>query len=298
MRNHGVRRPGRSMAICVAMALAGGAAIAWGAWTMNALGHETDATAAAIGLGILPAIFGILFFFNFCWAYRIVGRMRRAGAPGLAVPAGGAGGTGAGLLARWTVAPATLDLFREAEARRPGRRNDWRVPRHSPPGGLDVIFSEDAVLIGDTLFGLATTGMARFDGVRRTEGSPAWLEFGTKLTWGTAQPTFRLHPSRGALRVPIAHDAGAAADLVLRHYQDVIARRTIVKPHFWRLRIRLGLGAAVIGTLAAAIGFGLRGSSLPVDLLVGMAVIGIMVALGGLVLAAAAATFRHRQHHL
>lgn len=280
MRNRGVRRPGLAMVVCLVLAAGGAAAIAWGAATMEALGGETGATAASIAFGLLAAILGGLFFFNFLWAWRIVRAMRR----------------GEGVIARWVVAPAAFERFRDAEAARRGAGNDYRLPRRTPKDGLEVIFSADAVLIGGTLFGLASTGLSRFTSARMAHTNPPCIEFGTKLSWVSSQPRMQLHHRTGNLRVPIADDAHLAAARILSHYLDVIARRTIVKPRFWTVRIRIGQAAILLGAAAAAAGFALRGSTVPVEFQVGLAVGGTIVALGGGVLALAAASLRARQH--
>jgi ABC-type glycerol-3-phosphate transport system permease component len=282
MRNRGVRRPGLSLALCAAAATGGALAIAWGVWRMDALGIETAATSASIGLGIVVAMLGALLSFNFAWALRLVRALRR----------------GDGVIARWTVAPATFEMFRDLEdrLRSQGDDNDLKVPRRTPPAGLDIVFSADAVLIGDTFFGLASTGFGRFSGVWRTSTVPPCLEFGTVLTWASNTSTLRIHHTKGVLRVPIAHDAGAAADRVLAHYQNVIARRTIVKPHFWRTRIRLGLGTAIVSGLAAAAGFALAERDQELGHVpLAMAVCGTMIGIGGLVLALAAWGFHRHQ---
>src|SRR5687767_2780947 len=129
MRNRGVRRPGLSVLICIAMAVGGALSVLWGATRMNALGYETPTTASAIGVGLFVGLIGFLFLFNFLWALRLVNALRR----------------GEGVIARWTVAPATFELFRKREQRlrAAGDENDYRMPRKTPPKGLEILFSED-----------------------------------------------------------------------------------------------------------------------------------------------------------
>jgi hypothetical protein len=272
MRNRGVRRPGRSVLICAAM-LVGGALSVWsGVADMNALGHETTSTALRIGVGLLVAIIGGLMIFNFAWGMRVIAAMQG----------------GRDVIARWTVGPHSVDSFRDADRER-GRTegdNDYRVPRRTPGGGLQVVFSADGVLIGDTFFGLASTGLSRFTGVRLRRGNPPFIEFGTRMTAVTQVTHVRVLNTAGVLRVPVAPDAEAQAAGVVRHYGDVIERRVIVKPDFWRWRMRLGLWVAVVSAVAAGIGFGLahRSSELSEVPLV-MAVGGVIFGLGGLLLA-------------
>ena len=283
MRNRGVRRPGRSVLICAAMAIGGSLSVWSGAAEMNALGHETPSTALRIGVGLLAAILGTLFLFNFVWGMRVIAAMRR----------------GRDVIARWTVPAQTFDRFREID-RQLGtteRDNDYRVPRRTPARGMDVVFSTDGVLIGDTFFGLASTGLSRFTHVWVRPSNPPVIEFGTMLTSVVAEPHARLHRSAGVLRVPVARDAHAEAGRVIRHFEDVIARRVIVKPGFWRRRIRLGLGAAAVFAIAAGIGFALRerNSELGNVPLV-LAVAGVIFAIGGLLLALIAFSLHVKQH--
>ena len=272
MRNGGIRRPGRSVLICLAMAVGGALAVLWGATTMNATGEETGWTATAIALGLLIGIFGFIFLFNFLWAMRVVAAIRR----------------GEGVIARWTVTPAEVERFREADRQlRAARdRNDYRLPRRIPAAGLEVLFTQDSVLVGDTYFGLATAGISRFRGVRRLAGDPESLQFDTVLTSVSSISAVHVYHIPGRLRIPIAGDAAVPAARVLEHYQDVVARRTIVKPDFWRRRVRWGLIGATIGALLSATGFALQAAKAELDMIpLGMAVIGAVVVVAGLILA-------------
>jgi len=273
----GLSNPKRSVMICIAMLVVGVGGILWGVFEMNRLGGaETGGTAIAIGGGLLLAILGFLFLFNFIWAVRLTEAMKR----------------GEDVIARWTVPQQTLEEFRadEIERKKAGRPNDWKVPRRIPAEGLEVIFSPNAVMIGDTFFGLAKSGLARFNWVQSVPGNPLSLGFGMVMTTGRATSTgATLTTQRSELRIPIARTASAEASKVLTHYTSVTAGQTIVKPGFWKFRIKLGLWAAGIGALSAATGFGLN--ALKVNLAEAplvMAVVGVMVALGGLVLAGAA----------
>jgi hypothetical protein len=221
--------------------------------------------------------------FNFLWAMRLTAAMRR----------------GEKVIARWTVPPGQCDEFRanEAALRAKGRRNDYKMPRATPAEGIEVIFSEDGVLIGDTFFGLSSTGLARFHAVGTMPGNPVCIAFGMAMTAGrTGASGAGFTTITGELRIPVARTANDGARTVLEHYRAVIGRRTIVKPHFWTLRIKIGLYAALIAALVSAGGFLLN--ALKVDLgivpLV-MAVAGAVTALGGLILALLAWRIRAAQ---
>jgi len=254
------------------MIISGLLSVLWGASEMDDLGRETPLTAALVGVGLLVAILGFLFLFNFLWAVRLVSALRR----------------GDGVIARWTVAPATFEMFRnlEDQLRAAGNDNDYRLPHKTPESGLEVMFSADSVMIGDTFFGLASTGLARFQQVRLLTTEPPSLEFDTMLTWATNVSQVLVRHSPGALRVPVAHNARGAATKVLTHYENVISCKIIVKPEFWRRRTRWGLIATLIGCTVSAGGFALQTTNAdagPVPLV--MAVTGAVVAPSGLILA-------------
>jgi hypothetical protein len=281
MRNRGLSRPGLNALICVALFVGGALSIWWGAGEMNALGYETTGTAVKIAFGIIGATFGFLFFFNFVWGMRVIGALKR----------------GEGVIARWKISPEAFDEFRKADRTLQGTAedNDYWVPKVTPLDGVEVVFSSDGVLIGDTFFGLTTAGLGRFGAVRRRPSPPLSLEFATVFTSAAIEPRARIYNTPGVLRVPISDEAEAAK--VLRYYEDVIARRVIVKPRFWHTRIKIGLIGAVISAVTALIGFSLRemNDELANAPLI-MAVAGSIFAIGGLVLALIAWAFAKRQH--
>jgi hypothetical protein len=81
------------------------------------------------------------------------------------------------------------------------------------------------------------------------------------------------------------------------HYRDVLARKVIVKPDFWRWRIRLGLATAIVCALIAAAGFGLDAADVDLgDVPVIMALAGTLFGLGGLIVAVVAWRFHVQQH--
>ena len=269
----GIRNPRRSVLIALGLTLLALCAIAWGFIEINRSGAETPATGAAIGVGLLVAILGVFLTVNFVWAVRLVGAMRR----------------GEGVIARWTVPPAQFDDFRTSEAthRSAGRHNDYKAPRKTPAEGVEIVFTASAVLIGDTFFGLARDGLARFTAARVVSGNPPCLAFATAMTVGRASASgAHFQTSTGELRVPIARTAQAEARAVFDHFRAVAEQRTIVNPRFWPRRIRIGLGTALAAGLICAGGFALN--ALRVDLGVVplvMAVAGAVIGLGGLVLA-------------
>lgn len=283
MRNNGLRNPARGALICLAMFLGGAVSVMSGASEMQKLGAETVSSAAQIGIGLLAGIMGFLFQFNFWWGVRVMRAMRR----------------GENEIARWTISPDELAAFRkndDAHTAR-GRSNDYDVPASAPAGGLQVIFSADAVLVGDTFFGLTTTGLAHFRSMQVLPEDPPCIEFDTALVWGSNVTVPRIRVSHGVLRIPVSPTATDEAQKVVAHYRDVVARKVIVKPDFWRWRIRLGLGTAIVCALVAAAGFGLEATDAGFgEVPMIMAASGTLVGLAGLVLAVIAWRFHVQQH--
>lgn len=272
MRNRGVRRPGRSVLICAALAIGGAAAVVCGNVVRNATGDETPWSGFPISVGMLVALLGLIMLPNFLWGMRVFGAM----------------GRDEGVIARWTVAAPGFDRFRETERRleKTERGNDYRLPARTPPQGVEVIFSGDGVLIGDTYFGLSTTGVSRYTSVRIREANPPLIEFGTMLTSVVRTPQGSIMRNRGVLRVPTAPTASLEAARVLRHYRDVVDGRALPKPHFWRRRVRWGLIATVGFAVMAGVGFALAEHNQELwNAPLFMAVTGVIVALGGLLAA-------------
>lgn len=154
-------------------------------------------------------------------------------------------------------------------------------------------------MVGDRFFGLANTGMFKFDGVQILPGSPLAIEFGTVSTLvSSGGSTTRVDVSRGVLRIPVGRLARAEAALVLDHYKRVDRRERVVNPGFYRGRMRFGLIAAPTCFVAAAIGLALQkrgvdaNGALNVILMVG----GVVGGIGALILAAIAAYLRRQQH--
>ncbi|MDF3074796.1 MAG: hypothetical protein K0S54_2463, partial [Alphaproteobacteria bacterium] len=95
--NAGLSNPRRSVMISIAILAVGVGGILWGIFEMDRRGGaETNATALAIGVGLLLAILGCLFTFNFIWAVRLTEAMKR----------------GENVIARWSVPAQTLEEFR------------------------------------------------------------------------------------------------------------------------------------------------------------------------------------------
>lgn len=281
MRNRGLSNPGLNMGICVAGVVLSALSILWGVAEMDALGHETTASGLKIGIAIPVGVICFFMFFNFLWGYRLIAAMRR----------------GEKVIGRWTVTPEEAEAFRADDKRRgdAGYDNDYKLPKKIPPGGLEVIFTDNAVLVGGTYFGLVTTGMFKFEGVQMLPDNPLALEFGTVMTTLAGGNSVRVYRATGLLRVPVSRAGRDEAVKVLGHFSAVDQRRTLVNPNFYVRRIRWGLIAAPLFFLMAAMGFGLNEAGVQGTVPLLMAVTGVIAGIGGLVLAALAWVLHMKQ---
>jgi hypothetical protein len=290
MSGTGLSRPAVNAIVAAAVTLLSWGAIAWGLQEPGVLAAtEGSPGGFAIGLALAPAIIAPMMLLLYLKGVRLVRAARR----------------GEGVLARWTVTAAELAAFRLDDTARnalgPGFRNQWKPPRRDPAGGIEVIFTRDAVVVGGTLFPLVSTGMFRFAGVQVLPGRPLAIEFGTVTTSLSSVPHYRVTRSRAVLRLPVARLARDDLPRVLRHFQQVDTREVVVNPGFYLGRIRFGLIAAPACFALAAIAFRLTPRSAGPDeqalQTIGLVVIiaGILCGLGALVLAAAAWVLRQGQ---
>ena len=275
MAGFGLRRPGVSALIAGAISAAGLIGIVAGIYDMNAQGRETALSSIGIGAGIVVAVLGAAVLVNFLRGIRAVNRIKR----------------GVAVIARWTVTPSEVEAFRADEDRRKAARdvNDYRLPKRIPPEGIPVVFADDAVMVGDTYFALVSKGMFTFDGVEVLADRPRAIQFGTRsTTLADTGTSFSIRTSVGVLRVPVANAATEELKVVARHFLDVLNGQKIVNPSFYPSRIRMGLIAAVVFGILAAIGFGMEAVNPDFEpdwLPLVLAVVGVIGALGGLVLA-------------
>ena len=285
MSGQGFRRPRLVIGICLGVTVVSCLAIAWGALEMMRTGDDGGLPGAAVGLGIAPAVIGLGMLVLAMKGARTVAAAQR----------------GDRIFARWMVSPEELAAFaannKARDALGPAYNNDWSPPRKIPPEGIEIRFDPDGVLVGDTYFGLVTTGMFKFEGVQILPENPLSIEFGTVATTFSSGTTVHVHTSRGVLRLPIGRLGRDEAVKVLDHYRRVDRRETIVKPGFYRSRIRIGLIGAAVCFTAAAIGFAMEALEIGGDIVpLVLAVAGIVAGIGGLVLALLAKSLSNAQH--
>lgn len=105
--------------------------------------------------------------------------------------------------------------------------NFYRPPRSIPVDGVEVIFSDIGVLIGDGYFSLSTTGGRRVESVRYIASNPPSIEFGMimKTMARTSSATTNTYRTGETLRVPVAAGSTQQATMVIQRYQALIDRR-------------------------------------------------------------------------
>lgn len=202
-RSPGIR-PGRNLAISGVVGLAGIASVVAG--MIDRRIHGGDG-APWLALGLFAAVLGTAAFFYCLHCAARVRAMRR----------------GEGLLARWSVPADEFRRFCEAEVAIPAHSvmvNYYRPPRSVPETGVEVVFSDRGVLIGDGYFPLSTMGSRQVESVRHAETVPDALELSIGLASSARTSSATIQSTRVLylLRVPVARGAEEAADAVLRHY--------------------------------------------------------------------------------
>lgn len=205
MRDRGITKPSWKAAVAALIAVGGLISTIW-SYT-EASPAPGLAEGSARNLGIVTMIVGALMTVNYLYALSLVRKLRR----------------GEGVIASWIVPPAEFDCFRKVERARKKRKNNWRMPRGDWPLGLPVVFSANAVLVGNTYFNLLGKGISRFSNVRIETDVVSSVEFAMRVTIigaGTLGQTARY---RGHLRVPISKVASIEAARVMGHFKQVIA---------------------------------------------------------------------------
>lgn len=276
----GVRNPKRSVWISAGIVAIATAMIGVGVLQGGLADTEPSLAGGLIGVGLVVLTIGIICLWNFSRAVRLMAEIAR----------------GEGVIARWTVTADEMISFREAESRREARGaemlNAWRPPKAIPAAGIEIRFADDAVIIGEDYFGLAAHGFYTFRGVELIAGAPPVLAFTLKLVATQPGVNDRIVESTGPLRVPVASGAASEARTALRHFEDVLSGRVVANPGFWPSRMKLGIWGLGLGVLCGAAGFAMIGMKLTNgavgNVALVLAIAGVLVALGGGMLAAIA----------
>jgi hypothetical protein len=202
MRDRGIAKP--ELKAWIAAAIAVGAAVNLSVNAPTDLPAQSN-PAWTMWSWIIVVI-AILTASNFAYAARLMHKIRR----------------GERNVAKWVVDQETLARFINEETAMKSRRNNWKIPRAAGANGLEVIFAENAVLVGDTYFTLRTKGVSRFAWVRFHQGCPSSVEFATRVSgaapMGNYVQKFRYN---GHLRVPIADDAQVEAARAIAYFSSL-----------------------------------------------------------------------------
>jgi hypothetical protein len=210
-RSGGVRNPVRNAALFGLITLASIVMVLLGVVDTR----ETGRTGSPlVVLGMFPALLCPIFFFHYLSKIRVFREMR----------------SGRTAIARWTLPADQFNRFREEEQRIPARSimtNFYQPPSATPAAGVEVIFSDEGVLIGGGYFPLSVTRGRRLQSVRYIASDPPSIEFGTVLTTAvrTSSVTAETVGTAESLRVPVSSDATMQAGEVVRRYQALIDRR-------------------------------------------------------------------------
>jgi len=210
-RSGGVRNPVRNAVLFALISMAGIALIVLGAMDTGETGRSGS---PLLMLGLFPALLCPIVFVHYLRKVRVFRDMR----------------SGRSAIARWTVPVEEFTRFCDEEQRISAGSiavNFYRPPKAIPAGGVDVIFSDDGVLIGDGYFPLSTTRGRRVQNVRYIASDPPSIEFATVLKTAvrTSSATMSTQRIAETLRVPVATDARRQAGEVVHRYQTVIAGR-------------------------------------------------------------------------
>lgn len=210
-RSSGVRHPVRNAVLCGLVTVVGLILVVLGVAHMRETGRSGS---PLLMLGLFPALLGPIFFIHYFSKIRVFRDMR----------------SGRSAIARWTVPAEQFKRFCEEEQRIPAGSitvNFYKPPRTLPAEGVEVIFSDDGVLIGGGYFPLSTTGKRRLQSVRYIASHPPAIEFGTAMNTmvRTSSATTQTYRTAETLRVPVAADAIKLAGEVVHRYQAIIGRR-------------------------------------------------------------------------
>lgn len=205
-----MRNPGRNAVLFGLLTLASIVLVLLGIAEMR----RTQRTGSPLlMLGIFPVLVCPIFFIYYASKIRVFREME----------------SGRTAIARWKLPTEQFNRFCEEERRIPKgsiTTNFYHPPRTVPAEGVEVIFSDDGVLIGGSYFPLSTTGGRRLQSVRYLTSDPPSIEFGTVMNAmvRTSTATTRTYRTAETLRVPVAIDATDQAAEVVHRYQAILDR--------------------------------------------------------------------------
>ncbi len=204
-------RPVRSAWLCALVMVVSAVLVLKGVADMRATGSSGS---PYLMLGLFPALLSPIGFGYYLLKIPVVRNMRR----------------GTTATARWTVSADEFRRFCDEDARIAAETrysNFYEPPRTIPAEGVEVIFSDDGVLIGDGYFPLSLIGGRRVHRVRFIASSSPMIEFATILETRVRTSSMTTSAVRTAetLRVPVASSARVDAEDVVRAFNGAMARR-------------------------------------------------------------------------
>ena len=196
-----MRTPARNALLSALLTIAGAVLIAFGATGQSG--------SPLLMLGLFPALLGPIGFVYYLKAAGTVRDLR----------------SGRTSIARWTVSAEQFARFCAEDARLAtsgAAANFYQAPRTMLADGVDVVFGDNGVLLGDTYFPLSLNGGRRVMHVREVVSSPPYIEFGMILSTRarTSNTTMATQRTAYTLRVPVALGAERQAAQVARRYSD------------------------------------------------------------------------------
>lgn len=244
MKTPGLRNPKANVFLFCHLAIFGGlVAVVIGIIEIYAIGRVTGRAMMAIGFGWTSAVLGGTFFYHFS-SIRQTFRTIRAGQTAIA---------------RWVVPAEQVERYREIDQHlsSQNKKNSYRLPPTTPPDGIEVIFSDEGVLIGDYYFCLRTSGLYCATDVCFIEANPPIIEFDTVIPAVTNPSSAYAGDVSGVLRVPVAAEAEQKAQQIASHFDDIFERRVIINPDLWTKRIRISLAATAVAFACGVTGVAL-----------------------------------------
>jgi len=261
----------RSLLISGGFAAASCAMVATGAVLFESQG-ETVLTGSLIFIGLMIAPVSIVWFIS-----SVVGGARKEALE-----------SGAGEIARWTLSAREWAAFRAQEKRMTaaGRPINILNIRSGEPKAGEVIFAKRAVIADEDYQDLTPGGLVDLLGVEFVQGAPSCLEFAMRAQKGRGASGAGIGFNQMWLRVPIASGETREAMKVMQHYLAVTKRSPAIAMRNPKLTIRICLGIAAVCAVAAAGGLSNTRTRISGDAPLYAAVIGVVLGLGVLVLAA------------
>jgi hypothetical protein len=207
-RSRGIRHPARNAVVFGLAALAGIALVWMGAVDMRDTGRTGSPWLA---LGVLPALLCPIAFVHYVLHIGVFRDLR----------------SGRSAIARWIVPAAEFECFREDQQRIPAGSilsNFYRPPKHTPASGIEVVFSDHGVLIGDGYFPLSPKGKRRLQSVTYVPSDPPTIEFGLAMVTRvrTSSLTYATQRTLDTLRVPVSYEARRQAGEVVDRFRSAI----------------------------------------------------------------------------